>query len=90
MLLDKYVREDPDFGARYGEVCEQKIAYNHAMIQWMLGNNVAARRIMRANIAGQWRRRVIYFTMLFPYEFALRARSLFTDRAVLHYDSEDA
>ena len=90
MLLDKYLQDDPDFAARYGEVSTNRIRYNHAMIQWMLGNNNAARQILRNSIEGQWKRIAVYVAMFFPYEAALRLRSLLTDRAILHYSPEDA
>jgi len=89
MLLDKCVQDDPDFEARYGEACNNRIQYNRAMIQWMLGNNAAARKILRGSIEGQWKRIAVYVGMFFPYAFALRLRSLLTDRAILHYSAED-
>ncbi len=89
MLFDKYVQDDPEFEDRYGEACTNKIQYNRAMIQWMLGNNATARKILGGIIGGRLRRMAVYVAMFLPYRLALRVRSLVTDRAILHYSNEE-
>jgi len=48
-----------------------------------------ARKILRKSIGRQWMRRAVFVAIFFPYQFALRVRSLVTDRVILHYSPED-
>jgi glycosyltransferase involved in cell wall biosynthesis len=85
MIFDKFKKEHPDLAAQYSELCMNRIHYNHAMIQWMLGNNSYSRKIMSVILFRSMKYSVIYFSMFFPYQFALKIRNLFIKRALLNY-----
>lgn len=48
-----------------------------------------ARKTLRKSIGGRWKRPAVFVAMYFPYEPILRARSLLTGRAILHYSVEE-
>ncbi len=85
LMVEKFKLLYPEFKDLYKEKLRGQIRRDHAVVEWKLGNNVTARKIIRPIVFKKTNYFITYLLMFFPYKFFHAFRILISNRAISNY-----